>query len=302
MKKLMLLLVALVCVVSFSMSVYAAPYTLENTKVKFQIAEKGAANQGEIIYAAEKEGGVNLLDSLTLYVYYKNTSTGAQGAKRISQLEDMTIRSVSHDYYGYQPYTSTIEVSGRLIDHISVVARYGLSLDPSGKRYLDMRYTICSDSHVSDTGFAMYMVMDLPAASGVSVPVADRPGEYQLVNDEKSAWSDSSVTWPAPLQLVGGSKIVMGGFGVLDDYEAGNLADIESPISTAGKLGNGVFATNGNAGAGLRFPPSSAGTGLSPFAPDPYIEARVEVVPEPCTMGLMLAGLAGLGIRRRRRS
>ncbi|PIY20100.1 hypothetical protein COZ13_01870, partial [Candidatus Desantisbacteria bacterium CG_4_10_14_3_um_filter_40_18] len=29
-------------------------------------------------------------------------------------------------------------------------------------------------------------------------------------------------------------------------------------------------------------------------------ESRLEVVPEPCTMGLMLAGLAGLGVMRRR--
>ena len=277
MKRIMLALLAIACVVGFSVNTYAL--TLTNSNVTFTIGDLGSTNQGEVIWASQAGSGCsNMLDNLTAYVSVVD-AVGNETSTRIKDLGSMSYDSAT------QKYTGTI------IAGVNVEVSYKLQ---NGKNYLDQKYTLTNSSG-SDVQYAVYLVLDLPNAAGVSAPLATRPGSYQLLNDEASSWS-SGATWPTPLQLVGGNGLMMGAIGAPDDWEAGNLGDILAALPS-GALADAVNPTGGNAGAAIKLPP----TGSLFTAGSACVEARLEVVPEPATMVLLLTGLAGLGAAKMRR-
>lgn len=190
--------------------------------------------------------------------------------------------------------------------NVVVYAKYALR---PGMNYLDMRFIIQAKNPAKPgiTNVRTYLVLEPTVTRELRQTVESSPNSaWQMVNDNVIRWQVTADKWTDP-------KIILssGGLGFTarvagDDYMGDTAAAVWAEVNAGNKLPGGTVP-----GYAMNQPPAGVQGAVAmrvPMTPGVYqippdrviVDARLEVVPEPCTMGLMLAGLAGLGVMRRR--
>jgi len=287
MKKLLTLMVAgLLC---WASQVSATTITLDNGTVKYVINETGVVDAG---FSA----GPDTLNLFNITVYY--TYLGVEGHVTLGDAPTSYDGSAanSNGYDGKQYRFATLKTIGG--KDAALEAKYCLQ---AGKRYLDIRYSLWlpEAGPVTITGVRSYQTMQT-ISGNLRTSVESPVSASQSINDKDiNVWT-AGAGWTVPNRA-----LYVGQVGFIsrvpnDDYMGNTIAAVNAAIASD-NLSNTVVSTADNAGALCMRVPTK-----TPYLKDPdvpgtfYVESRLEVVPEPCTMGLMLAGLAGLGVMRRR--
>lgn len=177
-------------------------------------------------------------------------------------------------------------------------------LDGRDERYIDIRYTLTRKGTNTLSNIGVYLVMEGDGALNESDESAPN-SSWTMVNDLPNIWAASD-PWPVTKKVLSvGQTGFIARVGI-DDFMGDTAANVWTKVlageALPGHPSNPGYVMN-QPGAGvpgavaMRIPVSP---GMISLPPSFHLDARVEVVPEPCTMGLMLAGLAGLGAVRRR--
>lgn len=268
--------------------------TLDNNIAQFVINN----TTGVIEQARYYNNGVlsgNLLDSsptnygFTFGVYY-------DGASQTAWLHNV-ITSGPHPSGNAYRYEGIQSVS----PGVSLSIQWDVML-PADKNYLDMRANLTATGG-NVTGVKPYFYMELPEGSVLSRS-SETSGSsgWNIINDTTNSWVGGK-PWPASNYVFAGNWI---GTVVREDRnQAGNAVSIWNTANSGNQYAGfpttysgpnpawGMKIDNYNNSPSLVYNISSGSS--------QGFEARLEVNPEPGTMGLMLTGLLGLaGLARKR--
>jgi hypothetical protein len=287
-----LIAISLVCA---GVQAFATPITLENEYVKFKIDKKG------VVDAELVSGCGDTLDLYAFAVHYNYLGTQKTvwlGDKRTKYLGEKKTWVPGYGYHKkYRFRTGWKAVSGSDKVSISLTADYMLL---PKKTYLDIRYSVYSKGPLSDVVGYLYLNPNQPPAVGnTSVETAGQSA-WMMINDTKGVW-DGGAAWPSINRIL--SATTAGGeIGFCarvhdDDYMVGNKSEVHDLINEGKPLPNTIDNQNPPIALAIKIPTTPRTVDVPPTF---YVESRLEIVPEPCTMGLMLTGLLGLGALRRR--
>lgn len=300
MKKLLLTLIA-VGLLGWTGIVSATTINLSNGKADFTIVD------GVVVNAAYT-GGLDTINSFTMYLYSDQTGSiklenvGVSGYASSSQAVN------ANGYIGnVTKHRFTLGFKGA--NNVSASLGVEYMLVP-GKRYLDARYSVYS-AGAALTGVRTYLVME-PISGPLGTLVETAPvSDWQSINDLQSNWYAKNQLWPISNRVLTAHNV---GFvarvpGQVDDWMGNTKAEVLNQVTHGTGFNPTGFPWEAivQPGAGvdgalaMRFPNSMSSIPTVNVKPQYTVEARLEVVPEPCTMALMLSGLAGLGAMRRRK-
>ncbi|MBB6132875.1 hypothetical protein HD842_000986 [Massilia aurea] len=139
----------------------------------------------------------------------------------------------------------------------------------------------------------------LAARFGNSAAVINDGDGVKIVQGQ-TGQSGSGATSPAAGGAIGGGAAVGGGSGAGTGSAGGGSAPV---AGGSGSVDVSLPPVTGDTGGGNATQPSTDAGAAAPVAADPslILPNDINEVPEPGTIGLMLAGLAGVGMMGRRR-
>jgi hypothetical protein len=258
-------------------------------------------------------GGVNTITAFTFVMYSPDTGAVALSGSDVGYtFKDDKVsllggfKADRHDfsksvYKNGMPHNSSNKLA-------TMYAQFCLvddddPLDGRDRRYLDVRYLIEGVDNKTIDNVRCYLVLEGSGTFDENDSTA--PGSaWQMVNNLSNIWSGSD-PWPATKKVLSAGQTGYIARVGEDDFMSDTAANVWAKVNAGDALPNTII--QGVPGAiAMRIPVSTEpnlmvkGKTASTKAVDVNVDARLEVVPEPCTMGLMLAGLAGLGAMRRR--
>jgi hypothetical protein len=139
----------------------------------------------------------------------------------------------------------------------------------------------------------------LAARFGNSAAVINDGDGVKIVQGQ-TGQSGSGATSPAAGGAIGGGAAIGGGSGAGTGSAGGGSAPV---AGGSGSVDVSLPPVTGDTGGGNATQPSTDAGAAAPVAADPslILPNDINEVPEPGTIGLMLAGLAGVGMIGRRR-
>jgi len=139
----------------------------------------------------------------------------------------------------------------------------------------------------------------LAARFGNSAAVINDGDGVKIVQGQ-TGQSGSGATSPAAGGAIGGGAAIGGGSGAGTGTAGGGSAPV---AGGSGSVDVSLPPVTGDTGGGNATQPSTDAGAAAPVAADPslILPNDINEVPEPGTIGLMLAGLAGVGMIGRRR-
>jgi len=139
----------------------------------------------------------------------------------------------------------------------------------------------------------------LAARFGNSAAVINDGDGVKIVQGQ-TGQSGSGATSPAAGGAIGGGAAIGGGSGAGTGSAGGGSAPV---AGGSGSVDVSLPPVTGDTGGGNATQPSTDAGAAAPVAADPslILPNDINEVPEPGTIGLMLAGLAGVGMMGRRR-
>ncbi|MFH1898214.1 MAG: PEP-CTERM sorting domain-containing protein [Candidatus Desantisbacteria bacterium] len=290
-----LLIVGLLC---WTGQVSATTINLNNSIVQYTIEDGVVTSAGFV-------GDVNLLESFSFFVF-------ADQINPAQQLNSPTAYALGTKWVdSIGTYSNKYQFS-KAIANAEIGVEYMLL---PGKTYLDVRYYVYANANDVLTNVRAYI--NLESSSGLLGKSSETaPGSnWQMVNDLQPAWGGGAANWPIPNVVLSGGRVGFAARVVDDDYVGNTKAIVDDLISRGtGKVALDPFTpslTQDNRWNTIVQPPTGVqaiamrvptSPGVVSVAPIFYVESRLEVqaVPEPCTISLVLAGLAGFGVMRRR--
>lgn len=295
MKKNLLILIA-VGLLCWAGQASAVSITLDNGIARFTI------DDGVVKDAVYLSDGPDRLNAFTFVVVYDSPA----GTQYVNALGGgMSYEASSHWVDPIGAMNPNHRFSKTLVTASGVSASLGVSytLLP-GKEYLDVRYSIYVSSGAGITNLRTYIIMEPIVDSSLSGYMVARPSGLPLVDDPRSNWYGGP-NWPNPNMILFGNCIKFGARVPDDDFMSASKAAVDALVYAGLSLPNTIVQPlPGEQGALAMRVPTSPAVIAVPGGTGWYVESRLEVqaVPEPCTIGLVLAGLAGLGAKFRRRN
>ncbi|MDI6781011.1 MAG: VPLPA-CTERM sorting domain-containing protein [bacterium] len=284
----------------------ATSVTLDNGVVKTTIADG-------VVTSFSGMGGVNNITAFTFVMYSPTT-----GAIKLSS-PDVTYKFQDNKVAlagGFKADRHDFSKSLFAIGGGKVGMMYGQftlvdnddPVDGRDRRYLDVRYSLSAVDNITINDVRGYLVLE---GSGTFDENDETKGSsaWQMVNDIQNIWSVGNL-WPDTKKVLSVGQTGFIGRVGHDDFMSAAATDVWNKVNAGDALPNTIVQPGaGIPGAiAMRIPISTdpnitligknTVTGVKGVGFD--VDVRMEVVPEPCTMGLMLAGLAGLGAMRRR--